>query len=87
MKQGTIRTYVDHQGKPRRITLVEPSFAMVRWHRLLEPGTVSKWRLEDGSIIQIPDAAWYTTSVRHGSRMVSGYRKVLWQAVDWKDEL
>lgn len=52
-------TYIDIEGKPRTITFVSNVNGLVQWHKLLQPSTACRWRLEDdGSTIQIPNSVW-----------------------------
>lgn len=64
MNQPKVRRYIDKSnGKMRTLELHEEPGFFVKWHKLLPESMVSRWRAEDGSIIQIPDASW----LDHGS--------------------
>lgn len=50
-------TYTDVHGHLRRLEKHSPG-PFIQWHKKLPPCVSTRWRTEDGSIIQIPDAAW-----------------------------
>lgn len=55
--------YVDVNGKERTIVLIGDGY-YVEWYKDYPPGTSHRYRLEDGSIVQIPDNAWEILGIK-----------------------
>ena len=63
LRQPKTRRYIDVNNKERKIVYVGPSFELIDWSpKLPISKTSSKWKLEDGSIVQIPDNVWQFTA-------------------------
>ena len=60
----TKRTYTDVNGMVQTITRVGSGY-YVAWsdEALKSPST--RWRMEDGSVVQIPDNAWETLNIKY----------------------
>lgn len=53
-----IRKYMDVNGINRRIEYVGPGFIVRPYKNNDIISTSTKWKTEDGSVIQIPDISW-----------------------------
>lgn len=53
------RTYIDiNTGELRKLELLRPVEGFIKWHKLHYMTTASLWKVEDGTIVQVPDNAW-----------------------------
>lgn len=53
-----IRQYKDVNGKERVLTLLEADVRIVEWSKYVPAASVNVYRLDDGSIVHIPENAW-----------------------------
>jgi len=58
MNQPKVRRYMTVKGHMKTLELVDEPERFVKWHKDLPESLVSRWKTEDGSILQIPDASW-----------------------------
>lgn len=54
----TIIQYKDVLGRERFMTLLESDVRMVKWHKTEQESLVSVYKLDDGSIVHIPENVW-----------------------------
>lgn len=54
MRPGDEITYIDIEGRLRRIVFIEALDGFVKWHRDEPPSRAGRFRTEDGYVIQIP---------------------------------
>ena len=53
-----IRQYRDVNGKERTMTLIEENVRLVEWSKYAPISPVNVYKLDDGSIVHIPENAW-----------------------------
>jgi len=58
IKTGTIVTYIDVEGKTRKLKCLQQLDGLVKWHKAKPKSEAALYECEDGHVIQIPNDAW-----------------------------
>jgi hypothetical protein len=59
------RTYRDVHGTIRTLEYVMDVPHIVEWHKVYPASTATRWKLEDGSLVQIPDNVWSSLNLAY----------------------
>jgi len=60
---GTVVTYIDVEGKTRKLKCIEHLEGLVKWHKTKPKSEAALYECEDGHVIQIPNNAWSLVKV------------------------
>lgn len=66
------RTYKDINGEVRTIEYVSDVPHIVEWHKVYSPSTATRWKLADGSLVQIPDNVWSSLNIKYEDKQNDG---------------